>query len=147
MEIDGTELRRVADELEIRALVARYADAVSNNAGHAWIETWASDGRWTIGGITCEGHHDLLETWNRLMALFEKVVQLPQHGLIELEGGQATGRWGVVELGRAKAGHPILTLGTYFDVYRRVRTSWKFSERRLELIYSGPPDLKGQWLA
>ena len=52
MAIDGTELRRVADELEIRALVARYADAVTDNAGQAWIETWTEDGRWTIGGTT-----------------------------------------------------------------------------------------------
>jgi hypothetical protein len=147
MAIDGTELRRVVDDLEIRALVARYADAVSNNAGQAWIETWAKDGRWTIGGTTSEGQEKLLETWNRLMALFEKVVQLPQNGLVELEGERATGRWGVIELGRPKAGNPSLILGNYFDVYRRVETSWKFSERRLEIIYTGPPDLNGQWLA
>jgi hypothetical protein len=146
MEIEGKELRRVADELEIHALVARYADAVTDNAGQAWIETWTKDGRWTIGGTTSVGHQQLLETWNTLMALFETVVQLPQHGLIELEGERATGRWGVIELGRVKAGSPSLTVGAYHDVYQRVETSWKFSERRFEFIYTGPPDLHGQWL-
>jgi ketosteroid isomerase-like protein len=147
MEIDEAQLRIVADELAIRSLVARYADAVTEDDGRAWVETWAEDGRWFMGGGASEGHEKLLETWNTLMALFERVIQLPQHGLVELAGDRATGRWGVVELGRTKDGSPIFTLGSYHDAYRRVGTSWKFSERRFELIYTGTPDLSGQWLA
>jgi ketosteroid isomerase-like protein len=147
MEIDKTELRSVADELAIRSLVARYADAVTQNDGRAWIETWAEDGRWFMGGSASEGHEKLLETWKTLMALFERVIQLPQHGLVELAGDRATGRWGVVELGRVKGGSPSFTLGSYHDAYRRVKTSWKFSERRFEFVYTGPPDLSGQWLS
>jgi hypothetical protein len=53
----------------------------------------------------------------------------------------------VVELGRTKGGSPSFTLGAYHDVYRRVEADWKFSERRFEFIYTGAPDLSGQWLA
>jgi len=146
MESDGTALRRVADELAIRRIVAQYANAVTDNDGRAWVETWAKDGRWTIGGTTSEGHEKLLETWKTLMALFETVIQLPQQGLVELAGDGATGRWGVVEIGRAKGGSPSFTLGSYHDVYRRVETTWKFSERRFEFVYTGPPDLSGHWI-
>jgi ketosteroid isomerase-like protein len=147
MEIDSAELRGAADELAIRSLVARYADAVTQNDGQAWIETWAADGRWFMGGSASEGHEKMLETWKTLMAMFERVIQLPQHGLVELAGDRATGRWGVVELGRTRGGDPIFTLGSYHDTYRRVGTSWKFSERRLEFVYTGPPDLSGQWFS
>ncbi|UCE87051.1 MAG: nuclear transport factor 2 family protein [Deltaproteobacteria bacterium] len=146
MEIEGPAWLRVVDELEIRKLVARYADAVTHIDGQAWIETWAEDGRWTIGGATSEGHAKLLETWQVLMSLFEKVVQLPQHGLLELRGDRATGRWGVIELGRTRGGSPSFTVGAYHDVYRRVETRWCFSERRFEAIYTGAPDLDGPWL-
>ena len=147
MEIDEAQLRMVADELAIRSLVARYADAVAQYDGRAWVETWAEDGRWFMGGGVSEGHEKLLATWNTLMALFERVIQLPQPGLVERAGDRATGRWGVVELGRTKGGQPVFTLGSYQDAYRRTGTSWKFSERRLQIVYTGPPDLSGQWLA
>ena len=147
MEIDSTELSKVADELAIRRLVTQYADAVAQNDGEAWIETWAEDGSWIIGGNPNQGHEKLLATWRTLMGLFEMVIQLPQQGLLELVGDEATGSWIVVELGRGKDGEPRLVLGSYRDSYRRVAGSWKFSQRRLEFIYSGPPDLSGQWFS
>jgi ketosteroid isomerase-like protein len=147
MKIDETLLRSAGDELAIRNLVARYADAVTQNDGRAWVETWAEDGRWFMGGGASEGHEKLLETWKTLMALFVRVIQLPQHGVVELDGDRATGRWAILELGRTQGGDSVFTLGSYDDVYRRVGTSWKFSERHLEFIYTGPPDLSGQWLA
>ena len=55
MTIDAQEQRRLLDELAIRNLVARYADAVSNADESAWIETWAADGCWSIAGTTSEG--------------------------------------------------------------------------------------------
>ena len=147
MQSDETGLRTVSDELAIRKLVARYADAVTHADGEAWIETWAEDGRWILGGNTTEGAAAMLEAWSGLMALFERVVQLPQDGLLELAGDRATGRWSVIELGRTKAASSSLTLGTYHDVYRRGESGWKFDERRFEFIYSGAPDLTGAWLS
>jgi hypothetical protein len=145
MQIDGNELRRVADELAIRGLVAQYADGVTRNDGGTWIETWAADGSWTIGGNTSTGHTELLATWNNLMALFEKVVQLPQHARLEISGDRATGRWGVVELGRTTSGVASVSVGCYEDVYVRSESGWKFGERRFDFSYTGPPDLSGYW--
>jgi ketosteroid isomerase-like protein len=147
MENHGDDLRRVADELAIRRLVAQYADGVTRNDEDTWIGTWADDGSWTLGGNTSTGHANLLATWKGLMALFETVVQLPQHGLLELSGDRATGHWVVVELGRTASGGSSSSVGTYHDCYRRVESGWKFSERRFEFIYTGPPDLSGHWFA
>ena len=40
---------RIADELGIRNLVARYADCIARNDTDGWAETWAEDGSqaWT----------------------------------------------------------------------------------------------------
>lgn len=145
MEVDGIELRRVSDELAIRQLVARYADAVTRNDGKLWIETWTQDGRWTLGGNTSTGHSELLATWTNLMALFEKVVQLPQHARIEITDDRAIGTWGMIELGRTATGTPSVSFGSYEDVYRRTDSGWRFSERRFDFHYTGPPDLSGFW--
>jgi hypothetical protein len=147
MDIDGRELRSVADELAIRRLVAQYADGVTRNDEQVWIDTWAPDGSWTIGGNTSTGHEKLLATWKGLMALFETVIQLPQYGLLEIAGDGATGRWVVIEIGRSTSGVASLSVGSYADVYGRTGTGWKFSERRFEFSYTGPPDLTGQWIA
>ena len=40
----------VQDELAIRALVARYADAACRRDPDAWAATWAEDCRWDLGG-------------------------------------------------------------------------------------------------
>jgi ketosteroid isomerase-like protein len=40
----------VEDELAIRALVARYADAVCRRDPDAWAATWAEDCKWDLGG-------------------------------------------------------------------------------------------------
>jgi len=146
MQIDAASVRRVSDELEIRRLVARYADAVTSVDGDAWVDTWTEDGAWTIGGRTATGHGHLRAKWTKLMGFFDIVVQLPQHALIDLSGDHGTGRWGVIEMGRGKDGGPAsITLGTYSDVYRREAAGWKFAERRFDFTYSGAPDLSGHW--
>jgi len=147
MTIAVDEQRRLVDELAIRNLVARYADAVSQADERAWIGTWASDGSWTLGGTTSEGHDALLQTWRGLMGLFERVVQLPQSGLIELAGDRASGQWQMVEIGRTKSGSPTVTLGSYRDAYRRTDSGWRFDSRRFDFDYTGPPDLSGQWIS
>ncbi|MCP4035757.1 MAG: nuclear transport factor 2 family protein [bacterium] len=143
------DLRAVADELAIRQLVACYADAVTHANAEAWIETWAHDGCWTLAGNSSQGREDMLSTWRELMGLFERVIQLPHAGIVEIdatEGDRGTGRWTTIELGRSKTGSPSLTVGTYHDIYRRESAGWKFAERRFDFIYTGAPDLCGSWL-
>jgi ketosteroid isomerase-like protein len=146
MEIDEATLRRVAAELEIRKLVARYANAVTAVDGDAWVDTWTEDGSWTIGGATSTGHEALRATWTQLIGFFDIVVQLPQHALIDISGDRGTGRWSVIEMGRTKdGGPPNITLGNYTDAYRREKVGWKFAERQFDFTYSGAADLSGHW--
>ena len=48
----------VADELEIRQLVAAYADAVNRRDQDLWASTWAEECQWTLPGGGLEfGEH------------------------------------------------------------------------------------------
>ncbi len=42
--------RNVADELALRELITRYADAVRRRDAAAWGDTWAAEGEWQIAG-------------------------------------------------------------------------------------------------
>ena len=46
---------RVADELEIRNLVARYSDAVLRFDSETWLATWAQEGEWELLGERSRG--------------------------------------------------------------------------------------------
>ena len=132
---------RTEDELAIRSLVARYADAVNRGDAHAWGENWAEDGVWEIFGNPIQGRDAVVAAWSGAMAGFEFVVHLVHSGLVEVGDGSATGRWVLSELGRTTSGERMLLAALYHDAYRREPAGWRFASRRLEVLYQGPPDL------
>ena len=132
---------RVRDELEIRNLVARCADAVARRDADAWGATWAEDGEWLILGQSTKGRDQVVGLWTNLMSGFSFVIQLPSGGIIEIEGPRASGRWYITEQGQDASGAPILNIGIYQDEYCRVGDQWRFLRRRFDPLYLGPPDL------
>lgn len=134
---------RIAAELAIRELVARYADAVARVDREAWLATWADDARWDLGAVSVEGKDAIGELWTRAMAGFEFVVQLPASGVIDVseDANSARGRWYLTEHGRSLDGTPMLTIGVYEDDYRQDGGVWGFACRRFQSCYAGPPDL------
>lgn len=143
MSADEIDLQVVRDELAIRALVARYCDAVARRDEAAWTATWTDDGIWNVGPHHPKGHADLVKTWSGLMDLFRFVIQMPHAAVIEIDGGHATGTWQVTELGWPVQGPASCTLGIYKDRYRRVADGWRFASRDFHFMYMGPPDLSG----
>ncbi|MGI9431346.1 MAG: nuclear transport factor 2 family protein [Myxococcota bacterium] len=129
------------DELEIRALVARYADAVNTRDEVAWGDTWAAHGVWELMGHAFEGRDAVVSTWRGAMATFEFVFQQVHSGFVELDGDRAIGRWAMTEIGRTSAGDPMLMLARYEDDYVRAAEGWRFARRSLEVVYRGAPDL------
>ena len=134
-------IERVTAELAIRNLVARYADAVTRGDGRAWLATWAADGAWQILGQKARGRTAVSALWEQLTRGFEFVVQLPVSGSIRVDAETAMGRWTVIEQGKMVGGGGFHSLGIYDDLYRCEDGEWRFDERRLHLLYVGPPDL------
>ena len=57
----------LADELAIRDLISRYADAVNRYDGSDWSATWAEDARWYFLDAVHEGRATILELWSSVM--------------------------------------------------------------------------------
>lgn len=136
----------IADQLAIRELVARYADAVTRRHERDWAATWAEDGEWHVFGNPTKGREAIVILWNELMGGLPFVVQLPGAGTISIDGSNATGRWYITEHGQTAEGGGLLTIGVYHDRYRRLDGGWRFARRRFDILYSGPPDLSGMTL-
>lgn len=131
----------VADELAIRNLVARYADAVCRRDADAWIGTWATDCVWDLGGgRVTHGHDDTLALWRTSIAKYPWVAQLAASGFVEEVDGLACGTWYVLELNHLADGSGVQHLGHYRDTYAQTADGWRFASRRFHLIYRGALD-------
>lgn len=139
----STRLDQLADELEVRDLVARYADAVNRRHAEDWKETWAPDGVWHLFGRDVEGRDAVFQTWQGAMGMFSFVLQLIHSGTVEVEGNEATGRWYLSEVAHTSQGDRLLTVGVYHDHCVREEGTWRFAKRRFDVLYQGPPDLSG----
>ena len=129
------------DDLQIRNLVSRYADAVCRRDPDQWIATWAEDCRWDLGGgRVTEGREATLELWKAAIANYPWVVQLVCNGIVEVDGDHATGSWYILELNHLSDGSGVLHCGNYEDTYRKGPDGWQFASRRFHLIYRGPMD-------
>ena len=116
----------VADELAIRALVARYADAVCRRDPDAWAATWAEDCRWDLGGgRVTSGRAETLDLWRTAIAKYNWVGQVVTSGLVDVEGDQARGWWYLIEFNRRAQGDGTMHLGHYDDDYVRTPDGWR----------------------
>jgi hypothetical protein len=134
---------RVADELEIRNLVARYADAVLRLDSGDWLKTWAQDGEWELLGESSRGREALAARLKSLTAGLEYVMQCMGGGIVNVEGETARGRWTITEYARTRKGDPLFTMGAYRDDYCKEGGAWRFQRRRFSAFYMGPPDMSG----
>ena len=143
--MDQAVLATVADELAIRALVARYCHAIAERDDKAWAETFAVDGEWLVLGQHAKGREAILALYLRLVAGARWVVQVATDGLVELHGDEATGQWQIAETIQTKDGRPLVNVGRYRDRYRRdADGSWRFLRREFRMSYSGPPDYSAE---
>ncbi len=139
----SAESSRLQAELEIRTLVARYADAVIRRDASDWGETWAEDAVWKIMGMEVQGRAPIVALWQRLMAGIPSVVQIPNACILQIDGARATGRWTITEYNKLANGTAMLMVGLYHDAYTRADGVWRFASRRFDALYAGPPDLSG----
>ena len=135
--------RRVADELEIRNLVARYADCITRNDSEGWSRTWAEEGEWEVLGKVSRNRSGVTEHLHKLLGGLEFVAQIASGGVVEWEDERATGRWTITEHGVFKGGKPFFTLGLYKDDYVHREGVWLFARRIFHGIYIGDPDFSG----
>lgn len=135
----ANDLSRLQDELEIRALPARFAEAATLRDHDAFVETWAEDGIWRISppiDRTFAGRQAIAAAIPRMLALWEWFVQIPSSGTVQLAGDEASGRWLVTERARPASGDGgHFNVGLYEDAYVREQGRWKFRSRTYHYLY------------
>jgi uncharacterized protein (TIGR02246 family) len=131
------------NELAIRELVERYADAVNRRDAADWAALWTADGVWEVFGAPIAGREAVVNAWRQAMNGFPFVFHLVHPAVIEVVGNSAREGWTISEQLVDTNGRPVLLLALYHDDYRRESGAWRIARWRLEPKYQGPPDLAG----
>jgi ketosteroid isomerase-like protein len=138
-------MNALEDELALRNLMARYADAVNRRDADAWVATWAADGVWNLLGNPVSGRDNILALWQQMMGSFEFALMLPSSCLFQVEGNTASGHWYLHEYTRDLQGNASTVLSRYLDTYVKQGGQWLFQSRSYGFIYNGPADLSGTY--
>src|SRR4051812_46060396 len=118
---------RPDDDLAIRNLVSRYADAVCRRDPDQWIATWAEGCRWDLGANrVTEGRAATLSLWTSAIAHYPWVAQLVMNGVVDVDDDTGEGSWYILELNHLTDGSGVLHVGHYQDVYTRTADGWRF---------------------
>lgn len=129
----------VADELTLRDLLARAADAITRRDVDAVAELFVADGEWVVSGYgeprgraAIRGFlSDLLHDWTVIVhALLSGRVHLDP-----VDPDRATGRWYVAEFGQRADGTEVFFSGVYHDTYVRDAGIWRFARRRYDSLF------------
>ena len=129
------------DERAIRALVVRYAHAVSRADADALESTWAANCHFELAGTTGDGKvmegRDVVVGYQREhMGWYESLVQMVGEGLIWSTSEGVEGRWTVWEVGRwAGSATDRMGVVAYADRYVHEDGRWVIASRRLTVHY------------
>jgi ketosteroid isomerase-like protein len=124
----------IDDQLAIRNLHDRYADAVFRRDPADWGALWASDATWDLMGTQVEGREAIVTLWKGAMAGFTFVAFFTQVGLIEVDGDAATGRVYTNEVLEDQEGKLARTVGRYEDRYIRQGQGWLYQSRSFSIL-------------
>ena len=135
----------IEDELALKNLMSRYADAVNRVDADAWVATWAEDAIWNLLGNPVSGRDNILALWKQMMSSFEFALMLPSSCLFEVSGDTASGHWYLHEYTRDPEGNASTVLSRYVDTYVKQDGEWLYKSRDYGFIYNGPADLSGNY--
>lgn len=124
----------IEDQLAIRNLHDRYADAVFRRDPADWGALWADDAHWELMGTQVEGKEAIVTLWNGAMAGFAFVGFFYQTGAIEIAGDTGTGRVYTNEVLENLEGNLARTVGLYEDRYVRRGQDWLYQSRSFKIL-------------
>jgi uncharacterized protein (TIGR02246 family) len=127
---------KVADELEIRDLVHRYADASSRRDSGAVASTFTADAEWSSVAIgQFHGREALEAFFKEMLGDWNAFIQALLSGVVVFDPAypdRARGRWFVQETGQRSEGANLIVSGVYHDEYVRQAGAWRINRRRYD---------------
>ena len=126
----------LADELEIRALVHRYADAASRRDPASVAGTLTGDGEWVAATVgQYRGRDAMMSFFTAMLEDYSVFLQGLMSGVVVLDAAdpdRAKGRWFVSETGQRRDGANLSVAGVYHDEYKRDAGAWRIIRRRYD---------------
>ena len=138
-------MNKLEDELALRNLMSRYADAVNRMDAAAWAATWAENGVWNLLGSPVTGRDNIMSLWQQMMGGFEFAVMMPSSCLFDISEYSASGHWYLQEHTRDNEGTASTILSRYIDTYTKEDGHWLYQSRDYSFIYHGAADLSGTY--
>ncbi|MGX9792902.1 nuclear transport factor 2 family protein [Mycobacterium sp. MMS18-G62] len=129
-------IQAIADELMIRSLVHRYADAASRRDPLGVASTFTNDGEWHAPELGHhKGHDAMLTFFTAMLSGWNVFLQGLMSGVVVLDQAntdRAAGRWFVQEVGQRSEGTDLSIAGVYHDEYVREAGAWLIMRRRYD---------------
>ncbi|KAJ9603795.1 hypothetical protein H2200_011981 [Cladophialophora chaetospira] len=147
MSTSTQQLQRLADELEIRSLVARFANACNPPNLEAFGKLWVPDthqkGEWSLSEpftTSATGVDDIVTLLDKLLQPWDFFVQLVHSGVVDIDGDEATGRFIMHEVAKGPNETYYNNFAIYEDKYCKVDGKWFFAKRHYNYMFldSGP---------
>lgn len=134
-----SDIKRIKHEMEIRELVATFADVVNRKATVEMHQLFTPNAELVITGLgTYAGVQAIIDFLDDILGLWSGIVQAVHSGLVVLprcpHPEQANGRWYLSEFG-VKEGVDTYAGGVYSDDYVRTNHGFRFARRRFDLLY------------
>jgi ketosteroid isomerase-like protein len=135
-EMVNESRNKVADELAIRDLVHRYADACSRRDSAGVASVFTSDAEWTSAALgQFHGREALESFFTEMLGDWLVFIQAVLSGVVVFhttDPDRARGRWFVQETGQRSEGANLIVSGVYHDEYVREAGAWHLSRRRYD---------------
>ena len=137
------QVRSVADELEIRNLLARLAQLADDGDLKEYVQLFTEDGVWQgppgPGRGARSGHADLLagaqeRRANRIQGPNTNTFHVATNTVIQLNGDTATGKSYYQFYGNTQDAPKLQSMGIYRDEFRRTPKGWKMAKRVIERV-------------
>ncbi len=133
------------DEAALRALTARFTDAVNRGSPTELGSLFDEQGVWVVPGFgDTEGRDAIVDLLADLLGRFSFLVQVLHSGVVEVDGDRARARWYLSEFAVSDDGRGWHFIGVYQDTHVRKQGSWLFGRRKFDFLYRGPADLSGK---
>jgi uncharacterized protein (TIGR02246 family) len=134
-----TALRVLLDERELRALMVSFGSALDRKDWAAYAETFAADGEFEIMGQRRAGREAIAAGPARDLERFAALQHLVANQTVTVDGDDASGQWYLFGIhvpdGERRDRHADIG-GCYRYRARRTPEGWRFSEVRLEVLWT-----------
>ncbi|MCB2078731.1 MAG: nuclear transport factor 2 family protein [Novosphingobium sp.] len=136
----------VAAECAIRQLHADYVDAVWRLDMDAFGDCFTEDAEWRIDGVVMKGREDIVETNRKNFETnFKRLLLTLRTPSLDVRGSEAFGRTYFSAQNILADGTAFAPVGVYYEHFVDEGDRWRVRWRLFDLLYSGPPDMSGQF--